>query len=347
MATPAGAGQVRRVGHLFKQITDFHSLIAAARRAAKGKRISNETAAFLLDLEPRVLQLRRELREGCYQPGGYRTFMICDPKVRVISAAPFRDRVVHHAICTALEPIFERYAISDSYACRVGKGTHAALLKAQQLAGRYPWFLKLDIERFFERLDHDLLREQLARQVKDRRFLGVVDRFIEAGAPGSPSGKGVPIGNLTSQHFANFYLGPLDHYLKGDLHLKGYCRYMDDVLVFGPTRSLLDEALQRIEQFLNERLLLELKQRATVRAPVSAGVPFLGWRIWPVLMRLDARRVRRLRRQLRDLHHMVTSGEMTDEEAALSAQSLVAWAEFGQTLRLRQSLMTRLDEGLS
>ncbi len=323
---------MRRVGHLFEQIAAFEPLRRAARRAARGKPLSRQAAAFLLDLEPEVFQLERELLSGDYRPRGYRTFSVRDPKPRTISAAPFRDRVVHHALCAALEPVFERYAIDDSYACRKGKGQAAALDRAQAFSRRFPWFLKLDVLHFFERIDHDVLRRQLGRLIKDRRALDLCDRFLEVGAPGSRPGTGLPIGNLTSQHFANLYLGPLDHVIKERLRVPGYLRYMDDLLLFGPDRDAMRTWRDDVSAAL-AALDLELREDATRLGPVHAGVPFLGLRIWPRLRRLDGARARRFRRKTR----LLERGPLDEADRAAAAQSRVAWAALADTTRFRRS----------
>ena len=217
----------------FDRIASFHALVTAARRAAKGHASSPEVARFLLELEPEVLALERELRAGSYRPRPYRTFSIREPKVRTISAAAFRDRVVHHALCAEIEPALESGALPHSFACRRGKGMRAALRHVRALARRHAYALKLDVRHFFETLSHDVLRRLLRRRIADVSVLALADRFIDAGAPGSERGRGLPIGNLTSQHFANFYLGPVDRLVKRELRPGGYCRYMDDMLLFG------------------------------------------------------------------------------------------------------------------
>ena len=332
---------MRRAKHLFEGVADFGALVEAAGRAAKGKRRQPHVARFLMDLEPEVLRLRRELLDGTWRPGRYRVFSVRDPKPRTICAAPFRDRVVHHALCAVLEPVFERYAVPDSFACRPGKGTLAALRRAQQHARRHAYFGKLDVRRYFSTLDHAALRRLLRRLFADPRVLGLLDRVLDAGAPGSPPGKGLPIGNLTSQHLANLYLGPLDHYVKETLRVPGYARYMDDVLVFGPDRRTVRAWLEEIERFAGERLRLVLKPEATVLAPVTEGVPFLGFRIFPGVVRLDGHRVRRLRRKLAALERAVENERLAEDEAAQVGAALVGWAHHADAHRLLASFQER------
>ena len=320
---------------------DFGALCDAARRAALGKRRQPNVARFLMDLEPELLRLRRELVAGAWRPGRYRVFSVRDPKPRTICAAPFRDRVVHHALCAVLEPVFERYAIYDSYACRPGKGTLAALRRAQRHARRHAYFAKLDVRRYFQSVDHAVLRALLRRLIADRRVLGVLDAVLDGGAPGSPPGSGLPIGNLTSQHLANLYLGPLDHHVKEVVRVPGYCRYMDDLLLFGANKGAVAGWVGRVERFAREQLHLALKSEATLLAPVSEGVPFLGFRLFPGVVRLDKRRVRRLRRRLAALDQAVADGRLDEAIAALAAAGLAGWAEHGDARRLLVSYRAR------
>ena len=329
---------MKRSGHLFEQVADFYALAAAARRAARGKGASLSAAAFIFNMEGEILRLQREILDGSYRPLPYRTFYISEPKPRTISAADFRDRVAHHALCAVLEPLFERAAISDSYACRPGKGSHRAVRKAQCFSRRFGRFLKLDIRKFFETLDHKVLKTDLRRLVKDPRLLELADRIIEHGAPGSPPGKGLPIGNLTSQHFANHYLTSLDHFIKGKLQVPGYVRYMDDFLLFSDSKNFLRGAHQTINEFVQRNLKLTLKSEATVHAPVSEGIPFLGLRLWPQIVRLDGSGKRRLIRALRSGAEGLVSGRLVEDDLAASFRSRLGHAEHADTLGLRRSL---------
>jgi len=331
---------VKRTGHVFEQVAEFNALRAAARRAARGTWRRPGAAAFLADLERNVLAIQRELLDGTYRPGALTRFQITDPKPRTISAAPFRDRVVHHALCAALEPTFERYAVHHSYACRKGRGNRAAMLHAQRLAGRHPWYGKLDVRSFFESLEHAVLMRLLRRRFKDRRALALVETILEAGA--AAPGRGIPIGNLTSQHFGNFALGHVDHFALERLRVGGWVRYMDDMLVFGPDKSVVCGWLGALTAFLHAELRLSVRDEITVLAPVHVGIPFLGFRIWPRQVRMDGARVRRFRRKVRALAR--ARRDWVDEAAlAQSAQSLFAWAAQADTWALRRSLLDRLE----
>jgi retron-type reverse transcriptase len=330
---------VKRAGHLFERVVEFARLREAALRAARGKRLSARAAAFLVELEANLIEIQAELGEGRYRPRPYETFEVREPKPRLISAAHFRDRVVHHALCAAIEPTLERYAIFDSYACRKGRGAHAAIARARHFCRGHERFLKLDVRKFFETCDHEVLKRLLRRLFKDRRLLDLTDRIIEHGAPGSSAGRGLPIGNLTSQHFANLYLGPLDHFVKERLGVRGYVRYMDDMLLFADDRASLRRWRREIERFAAGELRLDIKTEATVLAPVLGGVPFLGMRLWPGVARLGAGGRNRLARRLRVLQRQLAECEIEEETAVRSAASLVGWAAGADTARLRAGIM--------
>ena len=241
---------------LFDGIASFTALRAAALRAAKGKRSKPGAAAFLANLEKEVLRLERELRSGCYQPGRYKTIEVRDPKHRVVSAAPFRDRVVHHAFCTVCEPIFERGFIYDSYANRRGKGTHRAVARYEAFRDRFRGVLRCDVYRYFPAIDHQILKDDLRRRIACPRTLALADRIVDCSNPQEPVDlyfpgddlftpferrRGLPIGNLTSQFFANLYLDGLDHFCKEVLRAKGYLRYVDDFALFDDDAGRLQE----------------------------------------------------------------------------------------------------------
>jgi len=326
----------------FDEATSFQSLCRAARRAARGKRQLLETARFLFRMEPEVLCLQQELRAGTYRPRPYRTFAVRDPKPRLISAAAFRDRVVHHALCEAVEPALERAAIAHSYACRPGKGLHAAIRTAQRFARRWEYVLKLDVQHFFETADHAVLKALLARRIPDARLLDLAALFVDAGAPGAQPGKGLPIGNLTSQHFANLYLAPLDQFVTRSLGLGGYVRYMDDVLVFAHERAGLWGARDAVCRMLRERLRLSLRDDATRVAPVTEGLPFLGLSIRPGSLRPSPRRVRAFRHGLRTIERQWREGALDEGARERRAAAIVGQTLHADALRMRRAFFERL-----
>jgi hypothetical protein len=328
----------RKLTGVFDRMVQFHSLRAAARRAAKGLTRRHQPAWFLAELEQNVLELQRSLVSDSWRPGRMRTFRIRDPKPRTIAVAPFVDRVVHHALCQALDPMFERFADPDSYACRVGQGQHRAIARVQTLSRRYAWHGRLDIQHFFETVRHDVLVELLERQVADKRALAIVGRLLEAGV--GPPGVGLPIGNLTSQHFGNYILGYMDHHAREVARVGAWVRYMDDVVFFAADRETVWRAFDSLDFYVRTRLRLRLKDSATRVAPVEVGIGFLGMRIWPHTVRLDAARSRRAAARWRGLRRAVARGALPAAGAAHRAQALVAWTSAADTLRWRRALFS-------
>ena len=238
---------IGRNGELFKILCDSGHLIESARNAARGKRRKPDVAKFLLNLEPECFRLAGELASGVWQPGEYKSFYILEPKPRMISAAPFRDRVVHHALVSILEPHFERRFVAHSYACRVGKGTHLALARAAHLTRTRAFVLRGDVVKFFPSIDHEVVKGEVRRAVCDEPFLRVLDQIIDGSNPQESvsawySGddlftplfrrRGLPIGNQTSQFLANVLLDRLDHAVMDQFGFGEYIRYCDDFLVF-------------------------------------------------------------------------------------------------------------------
>ena len=206
---------MRRIGNLFEDICSRENFSIAWNKAIRGKQAKPETQEWYRDLPQKLEGLRASVAEGAFPFGAYDFFTIQDPKERIISAALFPERIVQHALMNVLDPLFERYQISDSYACRKGKGTQAAVLRAFGFTRRYRYFLKMDLKKYFDSIDHDVLKMMLRRFLKDRRVCGMFEAVIDSYE--TFPGKGLPIGNLTSQYFANQYLAALDHRAKEEL----------------------------------------------------------------------------------------------------------------------------------
>ena len=343
----------RKAQNLFDGIASFGALHAAALRAAKGKRSKPGVAAFLANLETEILQLERELRNSRYRSGGYRKIEIFDPKHRVVSAAPFRDRVVHHAWCAVGEPLFERGFIHDSYANRIGKGTHRAVARYERFRNRFGYVLRADIFRYFPSIDHEILKRDLRRRIGCPRTLELADRIVDGSNRQEPVNllfpgddlltplerrRGLPIGNLTSQLFANIYLNCLDHFCKEVLRAKGYLRYVDDFALFHDDRGQLEEWRARIETFLEGRRL-RLHPRKTEIVSTREPAQFLGFVLLPAgRRRLPEDNVRRFRNRLRGLRDRWHHGTVTRDDVERRVRSWIAHAEHADTWRLRQSI---------
>ncbi len=339
---------------MYKQLCSWDNLYLAYRKAARGKRGKPSAACFEYRLEDNLIQLQRELRAKTYRPGRYYSFYIHEPKRRLISAAPFRDRVVHHALCNLIEPLFERSFIHDSYANRVGKGTHRALDRCQAFARRYQYVLQCDIEQFFPAIDHVILRFELARKIQQSDMLWLIDRTLESGVdihrqvykmvyfPGdrlfaANRPRGLPIGNLTSQFWANCYLNPFDHFVKRELDCKGYLRYVDDFALFGDHKPTLWAWKAAIRKRLT-RLRLTIHPGAHPR-PVTEGIPFLGFVIYPQRRRLKRRKGVYYQRKLGRLLAAYARGEVSREEIDASVQGWINHLRYGNTVGLRKAIL--------
>jgi retron-type reverse transcriptase len=345
---------MKRHGNLWPRLISFPNLLHAARKAERGKRFRPNVLAFHLDLEPNLWQLHHELAHKTYRPGPYRTFTIHEPKTRLISAAPYRDRIVHHALCNVLEPIYERSFGAHSYACRKDKGSHAAVRRAQRLARRFPWALKADILQFFPSLDHQVLKTQLLRKLKDPHVLWLAGLLIDHSNPQEPvldwfpgddlftpsqRRRGLPIGNQTSQFCANVYLDPLDHFISDTLGCGAYVRYVDDLLLFSRDRQHLHSLRNRIEDFLTG-LRLRLHPRKSTIFPALLGIRFLGYRVWPTHRKLVKDNVWRFRRRLRDLQHRYAENRIDYDAVHPRLASWIGHARQADTRQLRERLLS-------
>ena len=302
---------MKRAGNLFEWITDFNNLRAAYLKAVKGKRFSNTALIFDLKADENLCRIKKELESGTYRIGNYRQFKIYDPKERTITAASFEDRIVHHAIMNVLEPVFERQFIFHTYACRKQKGTHRAVQYAFKKAGSCKYFLKLDVRKYFDSIPHKRLKELLFRIIKDRKCLALLFEIIDSYSVSD--GRGLPIGNLTSQFFANYYLSPLDHFVLEKLKPKGYARYMDDSAVFSDSKSALKNILDEMQKF-TAPFSLFFKQ--PVINSCRNGVPFLGYSVSDKRISLLNRTRRRKERKARRLVYEFNHGLIDEEKFA-------------------------------
>ncbi|MDX2247743.1 MAG: reverse transcriptase/maturase family protein [Bacteroidia bacterium] len=309
---------MKRSGNLWETLTSFGHLHQAFHQARKGSSRSPEAHAYFFHLEKALFSLQSELKEGAYMPSPYRYFRIYDPKERVISVAPFKDRVVHHAVVRLMEPIYERCFIFDSYATRKNKGTHAAIHRAQEFLRENRWFFKTDIDQYFASIRHDRLREILARKIKDPQFLALIEKIIRNGGE---NGVGLPIGNLTSQFLANVYLNSFDHFVKEELKVKAYLRYMDDFVLFSEDKNHLKAWRGEVEDYLRTTLAVELKPSASFFNQRLNGLRFLGARIFPDLVRIHPENLRRCIKRMKAAESALAKDEMTGEEWLLSLES--------------------------
>lgn len=325
-------------GHLFGEFCSLENLLAAARQAMRGKRNKASTSAFELRLEENLLKLQAALRSGSYRCGTYTNFYIYEPKRRYISAAPYVDRVVHHALCNVMGPIFEGTFVHHLYSNRKEKGTHKAVDQYQRFCRLNQYVLKCDIRDYFASVDKTILLRLIERKIKDPHLIKIVAMVIDSFVkdPNMP-GKGMPLGNLTSQLFANLYLCPMDHFIKEQLGCLYYIRYTDDFVIFDNDKQRLHDAKAAIADFLKKyRLLLHPNKSQIYR--VSDGVTFLGYRVFPQHRLLRKSNVRRYRRHLKVLQKDYASGQVPLKKVLESLNSWNAHAAHADSYRLRENL---------
>jgi RNA-directed DNA polymerase len=351
---------MKRHGNLWPQIISFENLLAAARKAQRSKRYRDNVLEFNDGLEPNLLQLQATLQNHSYQPGAYRNFEIFEPKPRIISAAPYPDRVVHHALCAIIAPIFERTFIDDSYANRVGYGTHRALRRCTAFCANNFYVLQCDIRKYFPQIDHLILKDLIRRKIKCPDTLWLIDLIIDNSQhidndpvyfPGDDlltphqRQRGLPIGNLTSQFFANVYLNGFDHFVKENLHIKNYLRYVDDFILFATDRAQLVAAQPEIIEYL-ATIRLQLHPAKTQLVRTYDGVNFVGFRAFSsgetcpqkVTIRVRNDNLRRARQRFKRLKRALQEGHHLSDRIAKSHQSWFAHLAHGHTWYLRRAI---------
>ena len=347
-----GATVVRRHDHLFAQVANFAALHSAAQRAVAGKRKKLGAAAFFANLEGELLRLERELQDQSYRTGRYLEIMVRDPKRRLVSAAPFRDRVVHHALFATIGPIFERGFIDDSYANRTGKGTHRALARYEHYRDRYRHVLRADIYRYFPSIDHAVLKADLRRRIACKRTLALCDTIIDGSNPQEEvllhfagddlltpleRRRGLPLGNLTSQFFANVYLDGFDHFCKEVLRAP-YVRYVDDFALFSDNPMDLQAWHQRVADYLAKRRLA-LHPAKTMMVRTAEPAQFLGFVAFADgHRRLPAVNVTRFVHRLRALRCAWRAGHVSKHAVRQRIGAWVAHARHANTVQLRHTL---------
>ncbi len=338
--------------HLFDQICAFENLYLASKKAEKGKRFRHEVAEFNARRFENLLEMQKLLCARQYPFGNFRTIKIVQPKPRLISAAPYPDRAVHHALINIIGPLFERKFIHDSYANQAGKGTHSALDRCTCYARHYRYVWQLDIRKYFPSIDHQILLTEIARTIRCPQTLALIEQIISTSNPQEPANfyfpgddlftpferrKGLPIGNLTSQFFANVYLNAFDHFIKEELQIPGYIRYVDDALAFSDDEGQLRACQTRSQVFLDGwRLLLNPKKN--IIYPAQQGIPFLGFRVYPTHRRLLRSGVKRSRKRLRALRRGYRTGRFSREKINASVQAWLGHVRHGDTWGLRRAL---------
>lgn len=327
---------MRSYGQLWERITSPENLTAALGRVIKGRGGKRDVVEFVARADQELMRLREDLLSGIWRPGAYRQFRVTDPKPRMISCASVRDRVAHHALCGVIAPLLERGFTEDSYACRKGMGTHSAAKRARNLVRRHRWTCKLDIRRYFDSVSHDLLLDLLLPVFRESEVRWLIEVIVRHPVPRLPAGYGLPIGNLTSQWFANFYLSGLDHFAKEALRAPGYVRYMDDFVLFSDNKAEIWRLHDGVCEWVTRERELQVKDERTVVAPVSEGLAFLGLRIFPDGWRFQRKRLMRSRRKFRRRERQWLAGELDEEQlrsCAAAADGGARWYGFKGILR--------------
>ncbi|MBF8276238.1 MAG: RNA-directed polymerase (Reverse transcriptase) [Candidatus Brocadiaceae bacterium] len=343
---------MKRHNNLFGKIVSFENVLKATRKARKGKRYKASTARFEYDLERNVLKIIDVLKNKTYKPGAYQDFYVYDPKKRLISAAPYFDRVIHHAVINVIGPILESSFISDTYACIHGKGTHKAVQRYKEFQKKNAFVLKCDIKRYYENIDHKILFNKLENKIKCRETLWLLETIINSRHsvtdpvyfPGdnlfTPLNrkKGIPIGNLTSQFFANLYLNDFDHFMKEEIKAGFYVRYCDDFVIFGNSKTWLNEVKIRIIAYL-KTLRLRLHENKSRIYMTSDGVDFLGYRIYPDYLRVRKSTVKKYRKKLRGIVHGYETGVIQLTDVRSSIHSWIGHVKHANSYALRKEML--------
>ena len=338
---------------LWKELCSYDNLSLAYKKARKHKTLKKYVQYFEKNLENNLLLLRSELLLKAYRPKPLETFIIRDPKTRKISKSDFRDRVVHHALCNIIEPIFEKTFLHDSYANRINKGALKAIERFEQFKRKVTknnhqrcYVLKADIKHYFETVNHDILMQIIEKKVKDKNILWLIKIILENHKT-EIRGKGMPLGNLTSQFFANVYLSELDHYVKETMQVKYYIRYVDDFVILFNSKKQLKVYREKMDIFLITRLCLELHPEKTKIMQINAGVGFLGLRIFENHRLLKKSNVRKFKKKLLRLFIQYDRHEIDYDEIYDAIEGWVAYSKTANTYNFRNTFLKSIDDKFS
>ena len=356
---------MKKIRNIYQEIISKENLYCSAHMASKGRRYRDTVADFNFLLEEEVERLHGELAEKTYCHGKYRLFSVYEPKERGIAAAPFRDRVVHHAVHDVIEPLIDRSFIYHSYACRKGKGTHLAVDKAQSFLRANKYCFHGDIKKYFPSIDHNILKKLVEKKVEDRDLLWLLNEIIDSARQLNKSGRqrtenrgqkaeggkqktedrGLPIGNLTSQFFANLYLNELDYFVKFSLKFHYHIRYMDDFVIFNNSKEALQELKNKIRGFLETKLNLNMHEGKSQIYQTKKGIKFLGFVLFKDHRRLTSDNVRRFKKRLKRFEYLLDKGEIGLDEVKDSVRAWVAHSKYADTKRLRFNIWNNLEIG--
>lgn len=334
---------MKRVGCLMDKICDPDNLRLAFHKARKGKQGKISVLKYSERIDQNLFDLRLQLLNGTFTPGTYNYFRIYDPKERLICAAAFEERIVHHAIMNICKPYFERNLIYDTYATREGKGVYSAIERARYGMRHYKYVAKLDVRKYFDSISHNVLKAKLRKIYKDNALLKLFDSIIDS--YNTENGRGIPIGNLTSQYFANYYLSSLDHFIKERLRVPVYVRYMDDMLLFAEDRTQLKEYVRIVNEYIENELLLSLKPH--VFSTSDNGISFLGYKLTSNVMLLNRRSKVRFKRKYRYYTNLLENQTIGELEYQNHMLPLIAFVNKAYTRKLRLATVNKEDSVLN
>ncbi|MDE5773686.1 MAG: RNA-directed DNA polymerase [Muribaculaceae bacterium] len=323
---------MKRTGKIFHKIIEIENLAIAAHKAFRGKSGSNDVIDFRKEFMLKIQEIREQLLSGSFNFGNYRKFTIFEPKKREICAASLTQRIVQHAIMNVCHNMFDRHLIFDSYASRPGKGSHLAILRLKEKMATFKYFAKLDIKKFFDSVDHSILKSLLIKLFKDVELLALFNKIIDSHG----TGKGLPIGNLTSQYFANHYLSALDHYMKEVIKVPVYIRYMDDVVMLSNDKIILKNWVSEYVKYANEKLRLQVKPVLIGRT--CTGINFLGYKVHVKRIIMNGKGKRRFKKNLSMLMRLYANCMITETEYSNRLMSCLAYAKFADSHKFRTSL---------
>jgi retron-type reverse transcriptase len=332
-----------KINDIYPKIISKENLYHAAYMAAKARRYTDAVSGFNFHLEAEIDKIHGELREKTYNHGQYRVFTVYDPKQRKIAAAPFKDRVVHHAVHDVIEPLMDKTFIYHSFACRKNKGTHKAIDWAQKFLRLNAFCFHGDIKKYFFSIDRGILKNILRERIEDKDLLWLLGEIIDSAAYAEEQ-KGLPIGNLTSQFFANLYLNELDYFVKFDLGARFYVRYMDDFLIFENDREKLVEFKAGIRNFLKMKLALCLHEGKSQIYNTGKGIKFLGFRIFKNHRRLVTDNVRRFKKKIKKFGYLLGNGKIGEGKIRDSVRCWVAHSSYANTNGLRLNIFNQLTK---
>lgn len=331
---------MKRFGNLISCIAEPENLRLAFYKAQKGKSDKPEVCQYAKNLDANLKTLRQQILSAQVEVGNYRTFTVYEPKERKIVAAAFSERVLHHALMNVCHPIFERHLIYDTYACRPGKGTYAAIDRATCFTQKYTWFLKLDYRKYFDSIDHGVLKSKLERIFKEKELLQIYSSIIDSYEVNS--GKGLPIGNLSSQYFANYYLSSLDHLIKENWQIPAYVRYMDDMVLFSKDKQHLMNVFQHLLKYSHEVLKLEYKPLCLNKT--ITGIPFLGYILFPNKIKLGVRSKKRYKEKIKYYMYQFNSDCWSENELQRRLMPLISFTRYAQALSYRKNVLDKLGQ---